>query len=147
MKKRIYITGKIGGLPRAEVVRKFDNAKLELFIAGFEPISPVDLNAENTTWQAAMRTDIAAMMYCDAVLVLPCSEDSPGAAVEMDLAGKLGIPMFTCIQTLSKHFRKKQENCKHIPTKRVIGGAVTCEETALFCSVCHLQLTEPETDC
>ena len=107
MKKKIYIAGKVTGLPQDEVSIKFANAENDLEQKGFNPVNPIHVVCNvNATWQEAMKKCIAALMDCDAVFVLPDALQSKGAKLELKLARKMGIPVFESGWLLSKHFEK-----------------------------------------
>lgn len=91
---KIYIAGKVSGLPYHQVEQKFATAEAMLKTAGHEPINPiVEVNDPNAEWNAAMRTCIRSLMTADAILLLPCWSDSPGAILEYKLAARLAMPM------------------------------------------------------
>lgn len=99
---KIYIAGKVTGLPQEEVVAKFAKAQQELQDMGYEAINPVEIvktqaEAFHTTWQKAMKLCIKALLDCEAVLLLPCWQYSVGAQIEQELADNLEIPCFTNI--------------------------------------------------
>lgn len=93
--KKIYIAGKVTGVPYADCCIKFTAAQLELQSLGFAPVNPLgvvgDLSAE---WEYAMKKCIIALMNCDAMVILPCWQDSKGATLERQLAEDLNIPIF-----------------------------------------------------
>lgn len=92
--KKIYIAGKVTGLPIDEVTMKFGTAQKELENKGFFPVNPLEVvNDFKATWEAAMKKCIRALTECDAVYLLPCYTDSPGARFEIEIAHKLGIPV------------------------------------------------------
>ena len=88
---KIYIAGKISGLPYHLVSQKFGKHEVELRRQGHEPIVPLNIVDRTDTWDVAMRKCIAAMMTCDAIHLLPDWKDSPGAVIEHDLAEKLNM--------------------------------------------------------
>lgn len=103
MKKKIYIAGKVTGTPIAECTMKFGYAQKQIEEMGFEAVNPLEVvNDFKCSWNIAMRKCIKALMDCDAVFVLPCSSDSPGAGVEMNLATSLNIPMYVMLNSLKK---------------------------------------------
>lgn len=93
--KKIYIAGKVTGLPYDEVKCKFENAKAELFkrhesivIAVVDPLASV---LPDETWPNAMRICISLLMRCDAIALLPDWNQSRGATLERQLALTLGM--------------------------------------------------------
>jgi hypothetical protein len=90
---KIYIAGKVSGLPYHLVSQKFGKHEVELRRQGHEPIVPLNLVNRTDNWSSAMRKCISAMMTCDAIHLLPDWKDSPGAVIEHGLAHKLNIPI------------------------------------------------------
>jgi len=92
--KKIYIAGKVTGLPIAEVTMKFGTAQKELESKGFVAINPLEVvNDWNATWEDAMKKCIKALTEVDGIYLLPCYTRSPGAKLEIELAEKLKIPV------------------------------------------------------
>lgn len=90
--KKIYIAGKITGLPQNEVIEKFETAKAKIESLGFHAINPVQVvNDWETTWENAMKKCLKALIDCDAVVILPCWSESKGATIERQLAEDLGM--------------------------------------------------------
>lgn len=91
--KKVYIAGKVTGIPHDEAIRKFALAATLVKDAGFEPVNPMEVvNDANASWSGAMKLCIKALMDCDAVFLLPCHWSSTGAKEERRLAIVLGIP-------------------------------------------------------
>lgn len=91
---KIYIAGKIGGLPESEYKTNFEKAKLECIELGYKPISPVDLPHDHgKTWEEYMREDVRELTKCDALYALRNWHDSPGARIEIRIANDLKIPI------------------------------------------------------
>lgn len=90
--KRIYISGPMTGLYDCNR-QAFNDAEAALRSKGFDVFNPVNngLPRENVLWETHMRRDIAALMECDAVAVLPGSQHSRGSRMEIYLALELGI--------------------------------------------------------
>jgi hypothetical protein len=96
---RIYISGAITGLPAGNRPA-FTAAALQLAGLGHAVINPHEigdivrkgLHPKDPTWSDYMRTDIVAMMGCDAVALLEGWDLSRGAKVEYDLAFHLCMP-------------------------------------------------------
>jgi len=97
---RVYIAGPMTGL--AALNRPaFIAAALQLRGLGLDAVNPVELNLHTPAdsqplslemhWRACMRVDIAAMLRCDAVALLPGWEHSRGAKLERLIADGLGL--------------------------------------------------------
>jgi hypothetical protein len=92
MKKKCYISGKITGTDMAETCLKFEAAKKEVAIMGFEAISPLDLpHNHDGKWEQYMRECLRAMLDCNILYLLNGWENSPGATVKHQLARTLGM--------------------------------------------------------
>lgn len=96
---KIYIAGKVTGLPHEEVAAKFAAAQQHLESLGYEVVNPIQVvNDPNCPWDLAMRKCLAAMLDCHAVHVLPCWKDSKGAKMEVEIAFRLQMPVYKRIQ-------------------------------------------------
>jgi len=91
--KRIYICGKVSGLPYTQVLQKFENAeKHALEVLGYSyAINPLKFNAQDADWHFAMKRCIGNLMQCDAIYMLPDWPQSRGAILERFIASNLGI--------------------------------------------------------
>lgn len=92
-KKKIYIAGKVSGLPYAQCSMKFGKHEQILRTQGHEPIVPLNLVNRTDSWETAMKKCIAALVTCDEIHLLPDWMDSNGAIMEHDLAKRLLIPI------------------------------------------------------
>ena len=88
---KIYIAGKVTGLPYDEVKAKFAQAALMLWTMGFEPVNPVELVPSEAGWNKAMRLCIRELADCEFIYLLPDWYKSKGALVERLLALVLKI--------------------------------------------------------
>lgn len=99
--KKVYIAGKVTGLPEKEVAGKFANCYAVLRLVGVLPVNPIEVvNNPEAEWKAAMIVCISALMQCDAIFTLPCARNSKGALAEITLAKHLSIPVFDNLETL-----------------------------------------------
>jgi hypothetical protein len=100
---KIYIAGKVTGELIHECTMKFGAAQKEVEALGHEAINPLAVvNNWHATWQEAMKLCIKAMMDADAIYFLPCTKESKGAMIEMELAAALKIKMCTTLKSLPK---------------------------------------------
>ena len=69
---KIYISGKISGLPISEVVTKFREAERKIRKFGQTPINPLNNGLPiETEWADQMGKDIALLLRADAIYMLP----------------------------------------------------------------------------
>lgn len=93
---RVYIAGPMTGLPDRNFPA-FHAEAARLRALGHDVVSPAEINAgvlQDEGWAACMKRDIAALVTCDAVQLLPAWPTSRGAKLEVELAHALGIRVF-----------------------------------------------------
>lgn len=101
---RVYIAGKVTGLPYEEVQNNFHTIHNQLLKLSFKPVNPlVVVNDPKCEWTIAMRKCIEALMTCDAVFVQENYKDSQGAMLELEICSKLKIPFFFDLKDLVLH--------------------------------------------
>jgi hypothetical protein len=95
---KVYISGPMSGLP--DLNFPAFNAEAERLRAlGYDVVNPAELNPDPTKpWHACMRVDIAALMSCDVIAMLPGWERSKGAKAELQAAGLVDIPVAIAAQ-------------------------------------------------
>lgn len=91
---RIYVSGRMTGLPELNFPA-FNAEAARLRALGYEVVNPAELNPSEPCWKACMRKDIAALMDCDWIAMLPNWQMSRGATEEHRLAELVGIQVFT----------------------------------------------------
>lgn len=88
---KIYISGKITGLPFPEVEEKFYDAKDLLESLDFEVINPLENGlTQSHSWNEHMVRDIEMLLDCDAIFMLDNWQTSKGADIEYHIACKTG---------------------------------------------------------
>lgn len=90
---KVYISGPMTGIPEFNYPA-FEDAAQRLRALGYDVVSPHEINPPDGidhTWEWYLRRDIAGLVECDGIVVLPGWENSRGARVETDLASVLGI--------------------------------------------------------
>ena len=89
---RIYIAGPMTGMPEHNFPA-FHSAAQRLRRAGWDVVNPAENFSGRTDLPRAdyMRADVAALVECDAIALLPGWEDSRGAKVEYLLAREMGL--------------------------------------------------------
>jgi hypothetical protein len=92
---KIYIAGKITGLPIDECVLKFQKAEYYLQDMGAEPVNPMELGIPFTaTREEAMPHCLIALRRCTAIFMLSDYTDSIGAGQELEEAVRLQMDRF-----------------------------------------------------
>lgn len=89
---KVYISGKVSGLPYEVASRNFEEAVRIIEELGHEAVNPLAGEPLGLTWEQYMRRDIEKMMGCDAIYTLPNWHDSKGAILEVMIASELGMP-------------------------------------------------------
>ena len=93
--KKIYISGKITGLPVQEAIAKFRSAAEKIRRFGFEPVSPFDNGLPlEADWAEHIGKDISLLLRCDAIYLLDDYEKSEGARIELCIALHRRMPVF-----------------------------------------------------
>ena len=88
---KIYISGRISGLPIEEVAAKFDETETKLKAQGYEVINPLKNGIPATaSWEAHVAMDVLLLMGCGAIYLLPDWGFSKGATLEKNLAELTG---------------------------------------------------------
>jgi len=93
---KIYISGKISGLEKAEFEAKFKKSQEQLEANGWEVVNPCNVvpAVENPTWLDYMKADIAEMLKCDAIFMQLDWTNSNGAIIEHDIAYKMQMEIY-----------------------------------------------------
>jgi hypothetical protein len=101
---RLYLSGPVshgGHLDDRSVeqnIAEFHAASKRLRDAGYHVANPAELTehlAVDEPWEAFMRLDLAAMLECEGVALLPYWQRSRGARLEQHLALELGLDVRT----------------------------------------------------
>ena len=88
---RVYVAGPMTGLPDLNFPA-FHAAAEKLRAEGHDAINPAEIVADtSTSWLDCMRADIAQLVKCDAVYMLPGWKNSRGATLEHHIASTLGL--------------------------------------------------------
>ena len=93
---KIYISGKISGLPLEEAQNLFQEAEdhLNESLKAHNPevINPMKIEHNHgQSWEEYMREDIYALLHCDAIFMMKNWEDSRGARLEYAIAKELNL--------------------------------------------------------
>ncbi len=93
--RKVYISGKISGLPVREAIAKFKAAAEKIRRFGLEPVSPFDNGLPlEADWAEHMGKDIALLLRCDAIYMLPGWRQSEGATIEYLIARQRRMRIF-----------------------------------------------------
>ena len=88
--QRIYIAGPMTGIAGMNYPA-FYAAEKYLQGAWTYVVNPATLCAEGTSWGECMRTDLAELVRCDAIFLLPGWQQSKGATLEHHVAERIGL--------------------------------------------------------
>jgi hypothetical protein len=92
--KRIYIAGPMTGIHELNFPA-FHAAASRIREMGHIAINPAEINPDKgMSWKECMRTDIAALVTCDAIHLLDGWEKSKGATLEAHIAERLELEVF-----------------------------------------------------
>lgn len=92
---RLYLSGPMTGLPDLNFPA-FHAAAAALRARGWEVVNPAELNPDGAMpWHMCMRADIKALCDCDVIVLMPGWERSQGAALELHIAQRLQLEVFT----------------------------------------------------
>ncbi len=93
-RKSVYIAGPMTGLPDLNFPA-FHAEAARLRELGWDVVNPAEINQDkHLSWKQCMRTDIAALVFCDAIQMLPNWEQSEGATLEHHIAERLGLTIY-----------------------------------------------------
>ena len=89
---KVYISGKISGIPTEQVKEKFARAEEQIRAIGHEPVNPLNNGQPaSAPWRQQMKASLAMMFDCDAVYLLTDYLFSRGARVEAFAASEAGM--------------------------------------------------------
>ncbi len=91
MARIAYVAGKVTGLPKEEVNKKFNLIANQLGSMGYQVVRPLSISDDTRPWDETMRAEIRKMLECDEVHMLPDWQQSRGAQLERDIALRLGM--------------------------------------------------------
>ncbi|MDT0137253.1 DUF4406 domain-containing protein [Acidovorax sp. PRC11] len=108
---RIYVAGPMTGIPELNFPA-FHAAAAALRAEGHHVENPAEINADpEAQWLDCMRMDIARLVTCDAVYMLPGWQNSRGALVEHTLATGLGLQVLIARQPQDRARRRTVARC------------------------------------
>lgn len=83
---RVFVSGKISGLPYNEVCAEFYKAAKVLLDRGDIPILPIEICRSCWSWWRCMAVCLLYLVGCDAIFQLPTWHESRGARIEYKFA-------------------------------------------------------------
>lgn len=84
---KVYISGKITGLPLSEAEERFKDAEELISALNLIPVNPLNNGLpRHSSWEEHMTRDIELLKQCEAIFMLENWEDSRGAKIEYDFA-------------------------------------------------------------
>lgn len=86
---KVYISGKISGMPLDEAKKKFQESSYALLLEGHDPVNPIGTGEK--TWKEYLLEDIAILFDCDAIYMQKDWGQSKGARIEYAVAKELGL--------------------------------------------------------
>ena len=88
---KIYIAGPMTGIDALNFPL-FHSEADRLRSLGYEVVNPAEINTDPcATWNSCMRDDIAELVKCGGIALLPNWQDSRGAKLEHHIAEALGM--------------------------------------------------------
>jgi hypothetical protein len=88
---RLYLAGPMTGIPDLNFPA-FHAAAARLRASGHDVVNPAEINSDpNAKWVDCMRQDIAQLVTCHGIALLPGWEKSKGARLERHIANQLGM--------------------------------------------------------
>lgn len=91
-KERVYISGPIAGFDIKERKLAFLKVQHMLESLGYSTANPFNNGVpDEYHWREHMRADIAMLLGCDAIYMMPGWELSKGCKLELDVASSCGI--------------------------------------------------------
>lgn len=88
---KIYIAGRVSGIPRVDAERNFERGERALAANGLDFVNPLKLADKDATKLEAMRMLLPTMLGCDGILMLNDWTFSEGARLERMLANYAGL--------------------------------------------------------
>lgn len=90
----LYLSGPMTGYPDHNVL-EFAYAAENLRYKGYGVVNPADFPRDLDSWEEYVKRDLRDMLTCQGVAVLDGWQESRGAALEVDLAHQLKLPVMT----------------------------------------------------
>lgn len=124
---KVYISGKITGLPKAEYEALFNAAEAKLRKKDYDVISPMRItpadaeeidpatHTEAEIWKAHLKADIQELLKCNAIYMLSNWECSEGATLEHSIAQGLNMPIHYEVEPLHRNIKDAIQAVMGVP--------------------------------
>ena len=100
---KLYISGRISGRPTKLAQAEFGEAEAKIRKFGLIPVNPMNNGLPaDTEWEDQMGQDIALLLRCDAIYMLPGWQQSEGATLEYLIARQRRMRIFLA-ETFEAH--------------------------------------------
>lgn len=97
---RVYVAGPMTGIQDLNFPA-FHAEASRLRGLGYEVVNPAEISPDlSADWGACMRADIAQLVTCHAIFLLPGWENSRGATLEHHIAEALGMMVMRTSQAM-----------------------------------------------
>ena len=94
---KLYLAGPMTGIAELNFPL-FHSEAARLRSLGHEVINPAEINADPAIeWSVCMRADIAQLVTCDGIAMLPGWSKSRGASLELYIAESLGMHVLDAV--------------------------------------------------
>ena len=90
IRTKVFISGKVSGLPYLVAYGNFSNAERTLAAMGCEVVNPMKICKQDWSWLRCMIKCLWVIFFCKKVYQLPDWKDSRGARIECRWAKFLG---------------------------------------------------------
>lgn len=88
---KIFISGRVTGLPYDQVKKKFAGAEALIRASNYNPVNPLHHVNQFAKPAEAMKLLVPLLLECDAILLLNDWEFSEGAQIEAQIARYAGL--------------------------------------------------------
>lgn len=106
---KTYLAGPMTGFPELNFPLFHAEAQ-RLRDTGHQVVNPAEINVDPAKgWEECMRADIAELVTCDAIAMLPGWQQSRGATLEHHIASELGLQIFHLAPPTMKGHQKGVE--------------------------------------
>ncbi|RKE02332.1 DUF4406 domain-containing protein [Marinifilum flexuosum] len=120
MKAKCYLSGPVSNQPTGKVRAQFMAAQI-LVKDAFQAVNPTENVKPDEDWGKAMIKCLNDLLDCQAILMLPGWQESPGARIERDFAERIGMRILTI-----EDVNPRLHDCECDETLVVVKGYEAC---------------------